>query len=148
MFGFSHVPDHSASTAVMIHVLDHLLDPIATLGEIRQKLKPGARLLLVTHDESSLLRRIFGWRWPAFCLQHPQIYSPQSMHKLLETAGFEVLDRRKTVNFFEISFLLRHLLWALGIKVQYAPSFWRLTIGLKLGNMMTIATPQPEKHYV
>lgn len=148
MFGFSHVPDHSASTAVMIHVLDHLLDPIATLRELRQKLKPGARLLLVTHDESSLLRRIFSWRWPAFCLQHPQIYSPQSMHKLLETAGFKVLDRRKTVNFFEISFLLRHLLWASGIKVQYVPSFWRLTLGLKLGNMLTIATPQPEKHNV
>lgn len=147
MFGFSHVPDHAVSTAVMIHVLDHLLDPIATLRELRLKLKPGARLLLVTHDESSLLRRLVGWRWPAFCLQHPQIYSPQSMLKLLEAAGFEVIEQRKTVNFFEIGFLLKHLLWAFGIKFQSVPSFGKLTLGLKLGNMLTIATPITDRHH-
>ena len=142
MFGFSQVPDHAASAAVMIHVLDHLLEPVATLRELRQKLKPGARLLLVTHDESSLLRRLVGWRWPAFCLQHPQIYNPESMRVLLEAAGFEVLQQRKTVNFFQISFLLKHLLWAFGMKVQSVPSFGQLTLGLKLGNMLTIATPK------
>lgn len=145
MFGFSHVPDHAASTAVMIHVLDHLLDPVATLRELRQKLKPGARLLLVTHDESSLLRRLVGWRWPAFCLQHPQIYNPESMRVLLEAAGFEVLQQRKTVNFFQIGFLLKHLLWAFGMKVQSVPSFGQLTLGIKLGNMLTIATPKKEE---
>lgn len=144
MFGFSHVPDHAASAAVMIHVLDHLLDPVATLRELRQKLKPGARLLLVTHDESSLLRRLVGWRWPAFCLQHPQIYNPESMRILLESAGFEVLQQRKTVNYFQVGFLLKHLLWAFGMKVQSVPSFGKLTLGLKLGNMLTIATPKSE----
>jgi len=142
MFGFSHVPDHAASAAVMIHVLDHLLDPIATLSELRQKLKPGAKLLLVTHNESSLLRRIVGWRWPAFCLQHPQIYNPTSMRALLNAAGYEVQEIRKTVNYFQIDFLLKHLLWAFGIKVRSVPSFGKFTVGLKLGNMLTIATPK------
>lgn len=145
MFGFSHVPGQAASVAVMIHVLDHLLDPVATLRELRQKLAPGARLLLVTHDESSLLRHLVGWRWPAFCLQHPQIYNPESMRVLLEAAGFQVLQQRKTVNFFQVSFLLKHLLWAFGMKVQAVPSFGQLTLGLKLGNMLTIATPKGEK---
>ena len=144
MFGFSHVPDKAASAAVMIHVLDHLLDPVATLRELRQKLKPGATLLLVTHDESSLLRRLIGWRWPAFCLQHPQIYNPESMRRLLEAAGFDVLQQRKTVNFFQFSFLLKHLLWAFGMKVKSVPSFGQITLGLKLGNMLTIATSKSE----
>ena len=142
MFGFSNVPDHASSAAVMIHVLDHLLDPVATLRELRQKLKPGARLLLVTHDESSLLRRLVGWRWPAFCLQHPQIYNPESMRVLLEAAGFEVLEQRKTVNYFQVDFLLKHLLWAFGMKVQSVLSTGQLTLGLKLGNMLTISTPK------
>ncbi len=142
MFGFSHVPDHSASVAVMIHVLDHLLDPVATLLELKQKLTPGAKLLLVTHDESSLLRRLFGWRWPVFCLQHPQIYNPATMRFLLNEAGYEVQAQSKTVNFFQFSFLLKHLFWAVGIKVKSVPSFGNFTIGLKLGNMLTIATPK------
>ncbi len=144
MFGFSHVPDHAASVAVMIHVLDHLLDPVATLRELRQKLKPGARLLLVTHDESSFLRRLVGWRWPAFCLQHPQIYNPESMRALLDAAGFQVLQQRKTVNYFQAGYLLKHLLWAFGMKVQSVPGFGQLTLGLKLGNMLTMATPRGE----
>lgn len=147
MFGFSHIPDRTASTAVMIHVLDHLLDPVSTLRELREKLEPGAHLLLVTHDESSLLRRIFGWRWPAFCLQHPQIYNPESMRVLLEKAGYEVVQRTKTVNFFEVRFLLKHLLWALGLKVKSVPGFGGLTLGLKLGNMLTIATPKTENNH-
>lgn len=141
MFGFSHVPDNSTSAAVMIHVLDHLLDPIATLKELRQKLEPGARLLIVTHDESSLLRKIFGARWPAFCLQHPQIYNPATITTILNAAGFEVTAQKKTVNYFQVSFLLKHLLWALGIKVKSVPGFWNITVGLRLGNMLTLATP-------
>jgi len=142
MFGFSTIPDGAASAAVMVHVLDHLLDPVATLRDLRQKLSPNSHLAIVTHDESSLLSRLFGKRWPAFCLQHPEIYNPRSMRRLLDTAGFEVLELRKTVNVFPVQFLLRNLLWALGWKVKNVPSFGSMTVGLKLGNMITIAAPK------
>jgi hypothetical protein len=142
MFGFSQIPDQCAGAAVMIQVLDHLLDPVATLIELRAKLLPHAKLLIVTHNEQSLLRKMVGWRWPAFCLQHPQIYNPNSISKLLEKAGFRVNSINKTKNFFEFSFLLKHLLWAFGIKVKSVPSIFNFTIGLKLGNIATVATPR------
>ena len=141
MFNFSTVPDGSVSAAVIIHVMDHLLDPVAILSELRKKLTVDARLLTVTHDESSLLRRIFGWKWPAFCLQHPQIYNLKTTRSLLQKAGFEVLEQHKTVNHFKLSFLVKHLLWAVGIKVNKVPSFWDVTVGLRLGNILTIASP-------
>jgi hypothetical protein len=142
MFNFSAVPDVSASAAVIIHVMDHLIDPVAILSELRKKLTADARLLIVTHDESSLLRRIFGWKWPAFCLQHPQIYNLKTTKSLLHKAGFDVLEQHKTVNYFKLSFLVKHLLWALGLKVRTVPSFCDVTVGLKLGNILTIATPK------
>lgn len=142
MFGFNQIPKHSAGAAVMIQVLDHLLDPVATLSELREKLLPDAKLLIVTHNEQSLLRKIVGWRWPAFCLQHPQIYNPNSITKLLEKAGYKVNSIEKTRNYFEFSFLLKHLLWAFGIKVKKVPSVFNFTIGLKLGNIVTVATPR------
>lgn len=141
MFGFPALPDGDASTAVMIHVLDHLLDPLKTLQVLRTKLRPDARLMLVTHDEGSLLRKLVAARWPAFCLQHPQIYRPDTMRSLLRAAGFEVLVLEKTTNHFRLDFLLKHLLWAFGIKIKNVPSFGGLTLGLKLGNMLTVATP-------
>jgi len=148
MTDLSSVPDGAASTVVIIHVMDHLLDPVAALKALRNKLTNDAKLMIVTHDESSWLRRLVGWRWPAFCLQHPQIYSYHAMRALVEAAGFEVLEQHKTVNFFKFSFLLKHGFWALGIKVKAVPSFGNLTLGLKLGNILTIATPKKHENYV
>lgn len=142
MFGFSQIPGQSAGAAVMIQVLDHLLDPVATLAELKEKLLPDGKLLIVTHNEQSLLRKIVDWKWPAFCLQHPQIYNPNSITKLLEKAGYRVNSIEKTRNYFEFSFLLKHLLWAFGIKVKSVPSIFNFTIGLKLGNIVTVATPR------
>ena len=142
MFGFAVIPDRSAGAAVMIQVLDNLLDPIATLTELRKKLLPGGKLLLVTHNEKSLLRKIVGWRWPAFCLQHPQIYNPQSITRLLEASGFDVDSIQRSTNYFEFSFLVKHFFWALGIKINSIPKVLNLTVGLKLGNIITIASPR------
>ncbi len=141
MFGFSELPDAAASTAVMVHVLDHLLEPVEILTELRQKLTPGARLLIVTHDELSLLRKFIGAKWPAFCLQHPQIYNPASITLLLKKSGYDVIEVAKTVNYFPLSFLAKHALWAAGVKVQHIPPFMDITLGLKLGNIVTVATP-------
>lgn len=141
MFGFSSVPDNAASIVVMIHVMDHLLDPVGTLRELRAKLQPNGRVMLVTHDESSLLRHVVGVKWPAFCLQHPQIYNFRSMVKLFEAAGYVVVRQSRTVNYFPIGFLIKQLMWAFGMKVQDVPKMANAAIGLKLGNMLTIATP-------
>jgi hypothetical protein len=141
MFGFEHIPNNCASVAIMVQVIDHLLDPLETLKALRVKMKTNGRLLLVNHDESSLLRKLFGWRWPAFCLQHPQLFSPKSMKRLLAEAGFEVVVQKKTTNYFKVSFLLKHLLWACGFKPTSVPDFGQLIIGLRLGNMLTIAQP-------
>lgn len=142
MFGFDRVPAHSIDVAVMIHVLDHLLDPVATLSDLRSRMRPGARLLIVTHDEQSLLRHVMGWRWPAFCLQHPELYNQRSIAGLLDRAGFSVVAHQKTVNYFPIHFLIQHGLWAAGLKIRSVPRFGGLTLGLKLGNMLNIATPK------
>jgi hypothetical protein len=146
MFGFARIPDRSVSAAIMIHVLDHLPDPLAMLKRMREKLIPGAILIIVTHNESSMLRRIFGRRWPPFCLQHPQLYNPASMRATMKAAGFQTVEIRRTVNHFPLHFLIKHLMWAMGAKVKDAPSFGNISVGLKLGNMLAVAqvpgTPQ------
>jgi Methyltransferase domain len=142
MFGFSQVPDGSAGAAVMIHVLDHLLEPAGVLRALRGKLAVGGAVVIVTHNESSILRRIFARRWPAFCLQHPELYNPRSMRSLVESAGYELVQIKRTVNHFPFQFLVRHLLWAVGMKVEEVPAFGGLSIGLKLGNMITVARPR------
>ncbi|MCR9191810.1 MAG: class I SAM-dependent methyltransferase [Gammaproteobacteria bacterium] len=133
------IPDATLGAAVMIHVLDHVLDPVEVLNHLYAKMKKGAVLMIVTHDESSLLAQVLRKRWPAYCLQHPQLYRPSSISKLLSNVGFKAVEIEKTYNYFPMGYLLNHLIWALGFKKKIFPDWNRLQLPLKLGNMITIA---------
>jgi hypothetical protein len=138
MFELSIVPDHCVNVGIMIHVLDHFLDPVSILKEVRAKLARDAILICVTHDESSLLAKVMKSRWPPYCLQHPQLYSPCTMRNIMKEAGFEVLAVRKTVNYFPLKYLIKHIFWAFGIRVNMSDSTG-ISVPLKLGNILTVA---------
>jgi hypothetical protein len=142
MFSFEEVPNNSISTVVIIHVLDHLLNPLEMLLQLKGKMTEDSEILIVTHDEGSLLRKFTGRKWPAFCLQHPQLYNASSIEQVLKSAGFEVISISKTKNFFPLSFLIKQALWLIGIKLESLPAFTNFPVGLKLGNIITIARPR------
>jgi Methyltransferase domain len=140
MFDHAPVPEASVGAAVMIHVLDHLLDPMETLRSVKQKLVVGGKILVVTHDESSLLRRVFGQRFPPFCLQHPQLYNPTSVRAMLEAAGYQDVRVQRSSNYFPVHFLVKQFLWACGLRVSRVPQFWSWSIRLRLGNILAVAS--------
>lgn len=139
MGDLSAVPDSSIGLAVMVHVLDHLLDPLAMLKQLRAKLRPGGTLMIVTHNERSLLRRLMGVRWPPFCLQHPELYNPEVMASLLTRAGYAGIAVERSVNHFPIDFLVRQAAWTIGLRLDRVP-LPRHAVGLRLGNIVTIAS--------
>lgn len=138
MHDLSPVPDGSVGLAVMVHVLDHLIDPRAMLQDIVQKLRPGGMIAIVTHNEGSLLRRVIGNRWPPFCLQHPQLFNPQTMRRMLAEAGFDSVDVQGSSNLFPSDFLVRQAAQAAGMAMDRValPS---LPVRLRLGNILTLA---------
>ena len=139
---FSAVPNDSVSACIIIHVLDHLLNPRDTLVQLRAKMKPDSVMMIVTHDEGSLLPQLLGVKWPAYCLQHPQLYNRESIRSALADAGLRVAKQAKTTNVFPVSFLTKNLLWSLGVR-RRIPEFWpSMVIGLKLGNILTLAVPE------
>jgi hypothetical protein len=139
IFRASDVPAQSISTAAMIHVLDHLLEPAEFLREVRVSLEPGGVLFIVTHDCGSLLARTLGRRWPPYTLQHPQLFSRRSIAALLQTSGFEVIESVKTTNYFPLAFLTRAALTVFGMPERLIPTATSPLIGLKLGNIGTVA---------
>lgn len=139
MFDFTVIPGRQISVLSMVHVLDHLVEPRRILENMKPTLAENAVVLFVTHDESSLLSRLLGSKWPAFCLQHPQLFNPKTIKRLLESAGYEVLCVRKSYNYYPLGYLLKHLAWAMGVRIMWLPDF--LSLPLKLGNIITIARP-------
>ena len=136
----SQVPNGSISFAAMIHVLDHLIDPTGYLRDLLPKLRADAILLVVTHNERSLLARALGPRWPAYCLQHPQLFKPKSMREIMRASGFEVSKTIRSVNHFKLPYLIRHLLLAAKLDFIKVPAP-AIDVPLRLGNFITLARP-------
>jgi hypothetical protein len=139
MEDYADVPDGSVSMAAMVHVLDHVLDPSDLLARLVPKLAPGGTLAVVTHDESSLMARALGARWLPFCLQHPQLYRPGTLAGALLRAGLQVVVQEKTRNDFPAAYLAQHALSAAGLPHDWVPDARRPVVGLKLGNVITVA---------
>ena len=139
IFRASEVPAQSVSTAVMIHVLDHLLEPAEFLREVRASLEPGGVVFIVTHDCASLLARALGRRWPPYTLQHPQLFSRRSLAALLQRSGFEVVETVKTTNYFPLPYLIRAALTVCGLPAGFVPAGAAPLVAIKLGNIATVA---------
>src|SRR5215831_8266578 len=150
IFHASDMPAQSVSTAVMIHVLDHLLQPKEFLHEVRASLEPGGVILNVTHDCASGLARLLGRRWPPYTLQHQQLFSRRSLAALLQASGFDVVESVKTTNYFPVAFLMRAALTVFGLPERLIPAAESPLLGLKLGNIGTIARKVPcqQEHVV
>jgi 2-polyprenyl-3-methyl-5-hydroxy-6-metoxy-1,4-benzoquinol methylase len=135
----SDIARNSLSIAVIIHALDHLLEPRHLVRDIYQNLKPGGIIFIVTHDESSLLSRLLKKKWPPYTLQHPQLFRPATIQNLLEAEGFTILQSEKTVNYFPLMYFVKGGLTALGLSKVPIPSFAKPIVPIKLGNIATIA---------
>jgi len=138
-FSANDLPPESVSMAIMIHVLDHLLDPHAMLMDIYKVLKPGGILFIVVHDAQSLLARLLGNRWPPFTLQHPHLFSPRSIRRLLETVGMECVNLEKTSNYFPVTYLANAAFSILGLGSEVLPAWRQPMLRLRLGNLGMIA---------
>ena len=73
---------------VLSHVIEHVIDPINTLVELRRLLRGGGRLLLTTPNALSLGSRIFSSFWRGLePPRHFNIFSPESLSHALKRAG-------------------------------------------------------------
>ncbi len=126
------------AAATLVHVLDHLIDPYRFLVELRGYLAPKGVVMTVTHNSSSTLASVLGYRWPPYTLQHPQLYSPASIKALFNRAGFNLLKLAPAVNHFPLGFLVRAGAQSFGIG-SLVPNFRGPLVPIALGNMLVVA---------
>ena len=136
-------PTERFNGIVGVHVLDHLLDLSGELDRIRTCLNSGGSAFFVTHDESSLLRKFLKAKWPPFCLQHPQLFSPKSIANVLEHKGFGSVNVTKTFNKFTLRHIAEVATNVMGFGSPIVKLIPPLAIRLKLGNIATLSRLNP-----
>lgn len=99
--GLSGLPaDRVFDAAILIEVVEHLLDPVTLLTELRSHIATGGHLYLTTPNASSLHGRIKGGRWWAADLPtHVALYSLRGLRQLLGDAGFSITHRHRRVDY-------------------------------------------------
>lgn len=76
----------------MWDVLEHTVDPLAVLRRARGWLRPSGRLILETQNVDSLTARAMGGRWTHYKHdEHLLHFSPRTLRRALDEAGFETL---------------------------------------------------------
>lgn len=96
----------------MWDVIEHLYDPRGDLARLLPKLKPGGKIFISTHDVDGLFAKIMGKRYPMFMYQHFFHFSKKTLTRMMENAGFRVMETStfyKSWNFGYLYYLLEKL---------------------------------------
>lgn len=92
------IPDESIDLVLLIQTIEHVIDPVGLLREVRAKLRSGGRLLVVTDNTASIDARLFGKRsWGGYHFpRHLSLFNASSLRRAATEAGLEV-DRLGTM---------------------------------------------------
>ena len=118
---------------------DHLVNLREELFAISQFAIPDSKILIVVHDESSLLRRLINTKWPPFCLQHPQLFNPSTIERALLKVGYTDIKIAKSTNWFPITHIWKMACSLFGIRGHWLRRLPKKEIPLRLGNMISVA---------
>jgi len=106
------LPDSSVDAVVMLHVIEHVPDPVGTLREIRRILKPGGHLILETPRYDTLMFWLLGRRERSLsCDGHIFFFTTDSLRKACTAAGLEW----QRVEYTGRSLTLDRLVYNLGV---------------------------------
>lgn len=90
-------PSDHFDAVVMSHVVEHVHDPVALLGECWRVLKPGGVFVVVTPNAESLGRRYFGADWTVFePPRHLTVFSRETLSRAAGQAGIPYFKLKTT----------------------------------------------------
>lgn len=103
------IQDRQFDVITLWDVIEHVTDPTAELKKSFQLLKPGGWLAVHTMDIDSLTARILGQRWPWLMDMHLYYFSQDSLAKMLENCGFQVVWSGTQGRYLRLGYLATRL---------------------------------------
>ena len=89
----SNIAENSFDVVISHHVIEHVDSPEKFLREIKKVLKPDGYLVIATPDFSSICAKLFKEKYRMlFDKTHVNLFSFQSLKKMLTDFGFEILE--------------------------------------------------------
>jgi 2-polyprenyl-3-methyl-5-hydroxy-6-metoxy-1,4-benzoquinol methylase len=92
------LPPGSFSVITFFESLEHHPEPVRTLARARELLAPGGLVVVEVPNWGGFWRRVFRGAWlPLLVPQHLFHFTPRTLRKALEAAGFKRIERQQTM---------------------------------------------------
>jgi SAM-dependent methyltransferase len=94
---------------ILKDTIEHLTNPKDTLIEIRRILKPAGIICVNTPNINSLLSRALRAKWWGLKHAHLYYFTPKTLYKILDLAGFVSIKSRSHARTFTLSYWLEKI---------------------------------------
>jgi SAM-dependent methyltransferase len=93
ILGEVDLPAASFDLITMWDVIEHIPDVVAACKEVRRLLAPGGLFLIETQNVASRAAKVLGKKWQHYKhAEHIYHFDPKTIKRVLDEAGFEVLE--------------------------------------------------------
>lgn len=149
MFSKDLLANITPSLLCSFMTLEHLADPGEFIHTAYDLIEPGGMLAIVVHNWRAHINRLLGLRSPIIDVEHLQLFSPRSLHTLLEKQGFMAIKLQSISNTYPLRYWLRLTPLPIGLKNILADALSRIglsdfQISLPVGNILAVGI-KPEK---
>ena len=141
--------DYRFNVITMWDVIEHLADPRREVTLARELLVEGGYIIIHTMDISSRTARLMGRRWPWLMDMHLHYFSRQSLGRMLEEAGYEIVWSGAQGRHLRIGYLasrLRGMSTSLGsaaTKFSELSGISSRAISVDFGDLFTVYARKP-----
>ena len=135
-------PEPVFSLVTLFQTIEHITEPRDFLDFARDSLVPGGTVAIACHNYRDPLNRVLGKKSPIFDIEHLQLFSPKSISRLLQQAGFKEVSVRRYWNNYPVSYLLKLSRVARGFLSRESAAkrtLEGLVIPVRLGNLFVTA---------
>lgn len=103
--------DKPFDVITLMDVIEHFLDPMASMAHIRNLVKPGGLLVLTTMDCDGFVSKLLGTRIEDFrrVREHVFFFTRRALSDMLQKYGFEVVQIKSHGHHFRLGFLAHRL---------------------------------------
>jgi SAM-dependent methyltransferase len=100
------LPAESFDVVTLWDVIEHTPDPGRVVRHAQALLKPGGTLVVNYPDRGSWIARLLGRRWPFLSSVHLYYFTRETIARLLERHGFQVVEMRPHVQRLQLGYLV------------------------------------------